>query len=533
PTDDDTETPVPDRRVLGQVASALAVLAAALIATYVVEPLSFARPWRPGDPIPFWNLLGRPFEADEPAPADEALARLAAEVLEADEPVPDATRPPPLPPGEPWRPRPEDLEPAPQPLELFEGHELDGFFEALAAVDDGQDRVVRVVHFGDSAIGVDGIPGAIRRRMQARFGDAGHGFHAIAPPNTSYRHREVRFRHNGLWRICFIIHKCLPDGHYGLAGVAGRSAGGAESSFAPDPKRSSGKVARFTVHYAGRPGGGDLRLRVDGGDPVVLSTEAPSLEDRFHTIDVDDAPHELELRAVGGGRVRVYGVALDRPGPGIGWDGLALVGAFTNRLLEFDRAHLARQLEARGANLVVLTFGGNDLVRSIAMDRYEAEMRQVLAHLRGARPSMACLVMAPLDHGMRQGHRIVSVPKVRPMVEAQRRAARAEGCAFFDTVAAMGGDRAAEKWYRHRPRLLSGDLAHATPAGQRLLGELLYRAIVAAYVDFRRRSPSPGRPRAEDAPSPPTSGSSPRSGTSTEAAFDPASPKTGSGPGVP
>src|SRR5690606_24643346 len=40
--------------------------------------------------------------------------------------------------------------------------------------------VTRVGHWGDSALGNDGVTSAIRRRMQRRFGDAGHGFHVLA-----------------------------------------------------------------------------------------------------------------------------------------------------------------------------------------------------------------------------------------------------------------------------------------------------------------------------------------------------------------
>ena len=71
------------------------------------------------------------------------------------------------------------------------------FYEALTASDIGYaGAVTHVAHWGDSVLGNDGITSAIRRRMQARFGDAGHGFHLMAPPNTSYRHRQVEFDHN-------------------------------------------------------------------------------------------------------------------------------------------------------------------------------------------------------------------------------------------------------------------------------------------------------------------------------------------------
>ncbi|MCA9706083.1 MAG: hypothetical protein KDK70_09570 [Myxococcales bacterium] len=485
--------------MLRKVGPGMLVLVLCVVATYVVPSLRFARPWTQDDPVPFWNLLGRPFEAAALQERKQQVAKvdaIAQEVLaQESEPVVVA-EPEPVVVVEPdvgfvlppYEPHPDDAKAVEQSVELPTGHELDRFFDALAHSDASvAGAVTRVVHWGDSAIGIDGIPSAIRKRLQARFGDGGHGFHLMAPPNTSYRHRGIHFSHNGQWGLCFIIHKCRSDGHYGLGGATFRSSGGAQSSFGPDPKHSAGRVSRFVVHYAAQPRGGRIRLRVDGQEPVFLSTEADVLEDRVHVLEVDDGPHELQVRASGGGRVRLYGVVMERDGPGVVWDGLALVGAFTRRLLEFDETHLRDQLAQRQPHLAVLTFGGNDMVRRISMETFEQEYRQVLQRLREARPQMDCLVMSPLDHGERKGVRIVSLPVVSAMVEAQRRAARAEGCAFFDTVAAMGGDGAAGRWRKADPPLLSGDLAHLTVAGQKVVGQMVYLALMEGYRAYRKR----------------------------------------------
>lgn len=484
--------------MLRQVGPAMVTVAACLIATYVVPSLEFARPWTPEEPLPFWNLIGRPLEAEaieaEAERADE-VEEVAQEVLAAKDPEPVVAPPrevievdaaPTLP---PYEAREGDDKKAVQTIELFEGHELDGFFEGLARADAGvEGSVVRVVHWGDSAIGIDGIPGAIRRRMQNRFGDAGHGFHLMAPPNTSYRHREVAFSDNGSWKKCFIIFKCRSDGHYGLGGTSFESWGGAQSSFAPHPERSSGKVSRFQLFYAGQPEGGKLRLQVDNGEKVVLETAAERLVDRVWSAEVPDGPHRLTVRAVGEGQVRVYGVAMERPGPGVVWDSAALVGAFTNRMTEFDEVHLGNQLEARGTDLIVFTFGGNDMIRKVAMSTYAEEYRAVIEKVKKAKPDAACLVMAPLDHGERRGAQIVSREVVPRMVKAQREVARESGCAFFDTYAAMGGEGSAGRWYKRKPRLMSGDLGHATAGGHQVIGELFFRAMLRAYIEYRERA---------------------------------------------
>ena len=486
-----------------KIAQAMLVVVLGLVAVYTVPELQFARPWNPGQPVPFWNVVGRPFEGEEVQQAQERAAEVdavAQEVLAAEEPMPppvkaepEVVEPEPQQKLPAFEPREGDDKDVVQSLELPNGNELDRFFESLARSEASlAGSTTRVAHWGDSAIGVDGIPSAIRRRMHNRFGDAGHGFHLMAPPNTSYRHSEVDFSHNERWRRCFIIHKCRPDGHYGLGGTTFRSTGGAKSTFAPHPERSSGRVSKMEVWYAAQPTGGRLRLRIDDGEEVVVETQAEVLEDRFHTFELPDGMHELQVEAAGGGEVRVYGVTLERDSPGVVWDGLALVGAFTNRMLEFDDEHLRAQLEQREPNLAVFMFGGNDMVRRISMKKYAQEYRQVVRKLRSARPDMDCLIMAPLDHGERRGVQIVSRPVVARMVKAQRQVAESEGCAFFDTYAAMGGEGSAGRWFKRRPRLMSGDLGHATRRGHQVIGELFYRALLEAYVAYRQKMDAQG-----------------------------------------
>jgi lysophospholipase L1-like esterase len=480
--------------MLARVGPAMVITALAIVAAYAVPHLHSLRPVGPDDPVPFWNVIGRPFEAadaeDSSSKARE-LQDLAADVLSAEPPeeriAVDRTprRPDPGAEGA-FVPHPEDEKPPPRRLELFAGDELDSFFAQLARTDDGEPgAVTTVVHWGDSAIGTDGIPAAVRARMQARFGDAGHGFHLIAPPNTSYRHNGVRLRHNGGWTHCFIIHKCRSDGHYGLGGATFRSDGSAESTFSPDARHGSGRVSAFEIFYQASPGIGRIVASVDRGEKQVIETTAEVAKDAFHRIEVEDGDHELVLRA--SGNARLYGVTLEREGPGVVWDSLELVGAFTRRMLEYDQEHLRGQLARREAQLFVLTFGGNDMIRKIPMSEYRDEMREVIRSIKSAAPGIECIVMAPLDHGMRDGSRVVSLPVVEPMVNAQREAAKAEGCAFFDTWSAMGGEGSAARWFRHSPRLMGGDLSHATHNGHAVVGEMLYRAIVAAYVDHRRR----------------------------------------------
>jgi len=484
---------------LGVVGPAMIVIVVAVVASFAIPQLDPYQPWKPGEPVPFWNLIGRPFEADELEEAEQRHDKaedFAREALAEQDPVPRERPDKPVVKIEDgdqlpaYEPQPGDDKPVARELELFNGDELDGFFAELARSDAGvEGAITRIIHWGDSAIGIDGIPGAIRARMQARFGNSGHGFHLMAPPNTSYRHSAVKFDHNEQWELCFIIQNCKGDGRYGLGGATFWSYGGAESTFRMHPERSAGTVSVFEVAYLAQPRGGKLGLRVDREQPVVVSTRAEVEEDRWHRIEFDEpGDHRLRVRANAGGLSRVYGVVLERDVPGVVWDSAALVGAFTKRMLNYDRDHLAAQLEHRQSSLAVLMFGGNDMIRdNLSREQYEAEYREVLQLIKAAKPDISCLVMAPLDHGVRKGARIVSKDIVPIMVEAQRAAAKAEGCAFFDTYTAMGGEGSAGRWYRQDPRLMGGDLGHATMKGHVVIGEMFFRALVHAYIDYRKR----------------------------------------------
>lgn len=486
----------------GMLAIVLCIVASYVVPmpAWVEEEIGDIRPWTTEDPVPFWNLIGRPFASEEEKARQEKQEEVedfAREVLAEDDPKPLVREDPEvvqLDEGDKrpaYEPKPGDDAEVQQSIELFEGNELDSFLAALADSDSAiEGATTRVIHWGDSAIGLDGIPSAIRRRMQARFGDGGHGFHLMAPPNTSYLHREVYFRHNETWEGCFIIRRCKRDGRYGLGGFTTWSYGGAKSRFKPSEKNSSGRVGRFDIYYLAQPKGGVLKLSIDKGEEIEVDTETEGdlVEDRVHSIQVEDGMHELSVRAGGSGQARVYGVVMEREVPGVVWDGAALVGAFTNRFNAFDETHLQEQLEHRDADLAVFMFGGNDMVRdSLTEESYYQEYRKILQHLRKADPELACLVMTPLDHGDRQGSRIVSRPIVPIIVEAQRRAAKEEGCAFFDTFSAMGGEGSAGRWYNQEPRLIGGDYSHATGAGHKVIGEMLYRALLEQYVAFRKR----------------------------------------------
>jgi lysophospholipase L1-like esterase len=338
--------------------------------------------------------------------------------------------------------------------------------------------ITRVTHLGDSSIGMDGLPHFLRTSFQSDYGDAGPGYVLLQPHGPSYINRTVSLHNRTPWQdLCFIIHRCRRDGHYGLGGVTVESNGGAETLIQPREGRA---VTRAELWYLAQPRGGQIEFRF-GGEGIELQTRADALEDRWHVLERAAGEHPVRVVAEGRGLSRAYGVVLENEGPGVVWDTLSMVGAFTNRLLAHDESHFARQLQHRDPDLVVLNYGGNDLRRiigrGVTQDGLTEETHSLLARVRAAVPSAGCLVVGINDHEQ-SGEAEVEPQHVSTVIAAQRAAAARAGCAFWDQTAAMGGPRSFAAW--HRRGLASDDRKHLSPQGRRVIAARLAAAILAA-----------------------------------------------------
>ena len=407
--------------------------------------------------------------------------------VEAAEPDPEPELAPEPAPAKPaYVPREGDLVTPHQILEHPEA--LASFFAALAAVDEGEQRVVRVVHMGASMIGADDLPGVLRERFQTRFGDGGAGLVLMARYMPNYLHQWVKLDASG-WDHCYIAYQCLPDGHYGLGGTAFWASSGAQTTIATRQHELGDEVSKIELWYLARPGGGRVELRVDRDEPVIVDTQAEAMEDRYHALTVEQGPHKVQVRPVGHGNSRLYGVMFETDGPGIVWDQFSKLGVFTNRVLEWDAEHLAGQVRHRDPDLIVFTYGGNDLRRvangKLDQAQYVEEYSAVVEHVRRGKPEASCLITSITDRSKSLTFDITPA-HVETIVAGQREVAERSGCAFFDTYTAMGGGGSLKKWKQMDPPLAAPDLKHLNHRGRVLVGGWMYDAVITAYVAYRQ-----------------------------------------------
>ena len=366
------------------------------------------------------------------------------------------------------------------------GHALSSFHAALARAERAEGQA-RIVVYGASHTASDLYTGVLRARLQQRFGDAGPGFVLPAKPWPYYRHSNLDFAESRGFRAFRIRARAPHEGIYGLAGVAldARIDKPALSVFKTRAHAGLGaRASQLELYYLKQPGGGHLRVTADGKTRTRVSTDARVPSPGYLRLDVEDAAHRIELHTEGDGRVRVFGMSLERDAPGVVLDTLGIPGTRARDHLYWEDATYREHLARRAPDLVVLAYGTNEAGDDdVPPAAYEQRLRRVLARIQEVAPAASCLLVGPsdrpllLEDGVSYGPR----PLLDAVIDVQRRVASDLGCGFFDVRAFMGGELSMVRWVSAVPPLGATDHVHFTMLGYQQLGETLHHALLAGY----------------------------------------------------
>jgi lysophospholipase L1-like esterase len=359
--------------------------------------------------------------------------------------------------------------------------DLPQFYDALARLETRlRHDHVRVVWLGDSHTQADGWTHAVRKALQARFGNGGPGFVHVGWITYGYRRENVVLRATGSWSLLpntLVSVTPVDDGVLGLGGLR------------LEP-RGADATASVVVNASDLPGKGawDLAVRLTEKDAslvVQLDGKEQTLEAQPHTLGhIRHVP--LESKGPGGtlqvsrgwNRPQLLGVVVEGADRhGVVLDTLGLNGARYRSALAWDEATWVAELARRQPDLVVLAFGTNESSDvKLKAEAHAARVRELVERIRKAAPQVDCLIFGPIDRGGEQYEQTV----VR-INEAQASAARELGCAFWNGQQAMGGPGSMQRWASMVPPLGGGDRVHLYPRGYQKLGEMLGRDLLAGY----------------------------------------------------
>lgn len=343
------------------------------------------------------------------------------------------------------------------------------------------DRPIRLGVWGASHVAGEYLTGTLRRLLQERFGDAGHGFVMPAAPWSGYRATDVQVCAAGTWASDYDRRPGgRNDGRLGPGGILVEASTSVSSGWVQTSRSSpyGREVNRFEVLYLREPGGGSLEIRVDDREPIVAKTAADTPGPGVHVIEVPRGPHRLSVQPVGDGPVRIVGANMELDGPGVVVDAMGINGRQASSWTRWDLGEMEQWQRRRPWDIVVLAYGtneGNDA--DFMPERYAETLRRVLSEMRTAvGDDTQCILMGPGDRAKRLSDSVYAIwePHVH-IARIQREVGAEFGCLAWDVQAAMGGPGASLGWLKHDPSLMGGDLIHFSATG--------YQELATRFVD--------------------------------------------------
>lgn len=357
---------------------------------------------------------------------------------------------------------------------------MDAFYAAVAQEKAGKlGRAVRVSWYGDSVVATDAIPGRLRVKLQGALGDGGPGFVALVPPHRFVGHEAVTRSSTGSWVTHAISTVQAPDGLYGVGGFT------AEGDDARATLKLAGTVTQLDVHYLAQPKGGTITITADGAEVAKVDTKADAKAAAYAAAKLDGA---RTIKVETTGRVRTFGLTLENSSGAV-VDNLGIVSVNVKSFGNHNPESFAGGLAHRGADLIMIMIGANEAQWLGPGDRdtklYQQNYEKVLAPIRKARPEASCLVVSPTDQAEAKDGGYPSRPVMPLLVDAQRRAAHASGCAFFSTYDWMGGKGSAAKWFRKG--YVGTDFQHLSHKGAVKFADAVYEALMAGAQGYAGR----------------------------------------------
>ncbi len=350
------------------------------------------------------------------------------------------------------------------------------FFEQLYRHQQGQmPGPVRILHYGDSHTAADEWTGEMRARLQEKFGDGGSGYSFAGRPYDGYRREDVRSGSTSGWHTDGLVGRS-GDGVYGLGGISMSVRTPREGVYV------EADASDFELFYYQQPGGGSLQL-YDNGVPLERISTAGDPSPAYYRLEDMPGPHRLELETLDHAPVRLFGWVAEKP-TGVTYETLGINGAQASIVLDWNEETLRSNIERRNPALIVLAYGTNEAgQKAWTLESYRDMFEKLIARFRAAAPTATILVIGPPDRDQRTAKKgWQPMDRLDMIVEAQREAAVANGCPFWDLRAKMGGKGSMLQWVA--AGMAQADHVHFTGLGYNMLGDAVVRDLMSQYDLF-------------------------------------------------
>ncbi|MEO5893546.1 MAG: GDSL-type esterase/lipase family protein [Ferruginibacter sp.] len=356
---------------------------------------------------------------------------------------------------------------------------LNDFFFKLNDLKKYGNRLVRIVHIGDSHIQADFLSGYVRNSLQAFFGNAGRGLvfpYQVARSNAP---SDIHSRSATGWKFNRLAHPEIPiaPGVSGYVIETNQLSINLEMSLSNSANDSAGYFKRLKFFIDSNKFSSWI-LTAGNNNKSYFINNNDSATGTYHEVALDNYADNFSLAAIPTSTLKsFYGVSLENDRPGILYHATGVNGA---RYDHFNKANLYwQQLGDLLADLYIISLGTNEAQgTSFSEDQFRNEIDLMLSHIKSISPGAAILITtAPDSFKGRKPNSILQQINI-----ALVKYCTANQIPLWDLYGVTNGYGSSYNWSSRG--LMSKDRIHFTADGYRLQGQLLFNALARAYNDF-------------------------------------------------
>ena len=340
------------------------------------------------------------------------------------------------------------------------------------ALADTEDKVLRIVHIGDSHIQADMGTGYTRRMMQHRFGSAGRGL--VVPLKLAGTNEPRDYIISST--SSFDCEKLLANPWTLPMGFTGVSVSPKEKEF--DFTLSTHEAfERIYIYYTGSVLN-VMSVEYDGKSLVYAVND----EIGCVCVGLPFPCEEVTVKLSAFGDIAIHGMELVSDMIGVAYHAIGINGATYscyNRIADFGRA--IAMLEPQ---LIIVSLGTNEAFGRLDSNEFVRQVDTLVSELRTNNPEACLLLTTPAECQRRIRQRRKASYSVNQNVAEVRNLimdyGSANGIPVYDWYAAAGGAGSSDKWIN--AGLFSHDRIHCSVNGYEVAGQMFYDALMNTLV---------------------------------------------------
>jgi hypothetical protein len=349
--------------------------------------------------------------------------------------------------------------------------------------------IIRILHFGDSQIEGDRISSVLREELQKIWGGSGTGFLPLSENNLGKPSAQIQLN-NWQKHQWFNSKQNAPHNLYGFTGYFHQL----QNTLNPGifSVKTSGFALPKSLHFKNikllfNSKNQEFNCTVEQKNKASISQNSLATEEvQLLTIPfLSNLKQNVSFTLTGAtNNIDFYGISLDSD-TGITVDNIPMRGSSYINVSKANFKNLKHQLDYLNVGLIIYQFGINVVPNILSnYDFYEKMVFNELVLLKKLVPNAAILVIGISDMSYFTNEQYQSYPNLELIKQAQKNAAFANNCAFWDLQEVMGGTNSMVDWVNSQPPLAQPDHAHFSPAGAKIIGKKLAQAIEQDYKDY-------------------------------------------------